>query len=159
MRNSMKMVASAVILSIMLMGCQGVGEKQTGGTLLGALGGALAGSQIGKGRGQLVGVAVGTLLGAFIGSEIGKSLDRADRVEIERSTQQSLEYNKDYQQTSWQNPNSGNQGSVRPTRTWRGGSNQYCREYQQIITVGGKTQQAYGQACRQPDGQWKIINQ
>jgi surface antigen len=34
----------------------------------------------------------------------------------------------------------------------------YCREYQQEITVGGKEQQSYGTACRQPDGTWKILN-
>ncbi len=33
-----------------------------------------------------------------------------------------------------------------------------CREYQQSITVGGQTEQAYGQACLQPDGSWEIVN-
>ena len=33
----------------------------------------------------------------------------------------------------------------------------YCREYQQEVIVGGQRQQGYGQACRQPDGSWKII--
>jgi hypothetical protein len=31
-----------------------------------------------------------------------------------------------------------------------------CREFQQEITVGGKTEQAYGTACLQADGAWKI---
>ncbi len=33
-----------------------------------------------------------------------------------------------------------------------------CREYQQSITVGGKTEEAYGTACLQADGSWKIVN-
>ena len=33
-----------------------------------------------------------------------------------------------------------------------------CREYQSTVTVGGKTEQAYGTACRQADGSWKIVN-
>ena len=33
-----------------------------------------------------------------------------------------------------------------------------CREYQQSITVGGQTEQAYGQACLQPDGSWELVN-
>ena len=33
-----------------------------------------------------------------------------------------------------------------------------CREYQTTITIGGKPQKAYGRACRQPDGTWKIQN-
>jgi surface antigen len=34
---------------------------------------------------------------------------------------------------------------------------QYCREFTQSVTVGGKTEQAFGRACRQPDGAWKIV--
>jgi surface antigen len=34
---------------------------------------------------------------------------------------------------------------------------QYCREYRQTVKVGGKTQEGYGTACRQPDGTWKIV--
>ncbi|WP_422413182.1 MULTISPECIES: hypothetical protein [unclassified Endozoicomonas] len=33
-----------------------------------------------------------------------------------------------------------------------------CREFQQSITVGGQTEDAWGQACLQEDGSWKIIN-
>jgi surface antigen len=34
----------------------------------------------------------------------------------------------------------------------------YCREYQTTVTVGGKSEQAYGTSCRQPDGSWQIVN-
>lgn len=33
-----------------------------------------------------------------------------------------------------------------------------CREYQQTITVGGKNEEAYGTACLQADGSWKIAS-
>jgi surface antigen len=26
------------------------------------------------------------------------------------------------------------------------------------VTIVGKTERAYGTACRQPDGSWKIVN-
>jgi hypothetical protein len=32
-----------------------------------------------------------------------------------------------------------------------------CREFQQTITVGGETQEAYGTTCQQPDGRWKVM--
>ena len=58
-----------VLLAVTLGACQTTGgQKQTGGTLLGAGLGALAGSQIGSGRGQLVAVAVGALGGALLGT-------------------------------------------------------------------------------------------
>lgn len=31
-----------------------------------------------------------------------------------------------------------------------------CREFTMPVTVGGQEQQAVGQACRQPDGSWRI---
>jgi surface antigen len=34
----------------------------------------------------------------------------------------------------------------------------YCREFQQTVTIGGKTESAYGTACRQPDGTWKVVS-
>lgn len=34
----------------------------------------------------------------------------------------------------------------------------YCREYTRQVTVAGKKQESFGQACMQPDGSWEIIN-
>jgi len=34
----------------------------------------------------------------------------------------------------------------------------YCREYQTVTVVDGKPVPSYGQACRQPDGSWKIVS-
>jgi|TARA_B100001971_G_scaffold202347_1_gene216021 surface antigen len=145
-------------IALALAACQQGGQKQTLGTLLGAVGGAVAGSQIGKGRGQLVAVAAGTLLGSFLGSEIGKSLDRADRIAMENTTQRTLESAPSGNAVSWRNPDSGHSGTVTPQPSYQNASGNYCREYQQTITVGGRTETAYGTACRQPDGSWKIVN-
>ena len=56
----------------------------------------------------------------------------------------------------WRNPDSGNSGSVTPIKTYAQPSGTYCREFAQTITVGGNTEQAYGHACRMPDGTWKL---
>lgn len=34
---------------------------------------------------------------------------------------------------------------------------EFCREYQTTVIVGGEQQTAYGTACRQPDGSWRRI--
>ena len=61
------------------------------------------------------------------------------------------------QTISWSNPDSGNHGSVTPTRTGRDvQTGAYCREYQTEVIVGGEAQVGYGTACRMPDGDWKI---
>ena len=151
-------VGAAVVLTLTVAACEGQGQKQTAGTILGGVGGAVAGAQFGKGKGQLVATAAGTLLGAWLGSEIGKSLDNADRLAMERASSQALEANRSGQATTWRNPDSGNYGTVTPIRTVEAAPGQYCREYQQSVTVGGKTEEAFGKACRQPDGSWKIVN-
>jgi Ni/Co efflux regulator RcnB len=48
-------------------------------------------------------------------------------------------------------------GSVVTTKEGTNQSGQTCREFQQTITIGGETEQAYGTACLQADGAWKII--
>ncbi|MCC9625804.1 glycine zipper 2TM domain-containing protein [Thalassospira sp. MA62] len=149
-----------VIMTAFIAGCaQNQGQKQTAGSLLGAVGGAVAGAQFGKGSGQLVGVALGTLAGAFIGSEVGRSLDNADRAIMAQNTQRTLESAPTGQTSTWQNPDTGVQGTVTPTRTYQAPeSDEYCREYQQTVTINGQEESAYGTACRQPDGSWKMVN-
>ncbi len=151
--------ALPVALVLALAACApGQGKKQTGGTLIGAGLGALTGSQIGGGRGKLAAVAIGALAGAYLGSEVGKSLDRADLLARKNTTQNALEKNRAGQVSSWSNPDSGHSGTVTPTRTYQTASGGPCREYQQTVTIDGRTEQAYGRACRQSDGSWKITN-
>jgi surface antigen len=135
----------------------GAANKTTAGTVLGAVGGGLLGSQIGSGSGRLVAVGAGTLLGAFLGKSVGESLDRAD-VNYANQAQSKAHAAPIGQQIAWSNPESGNSGTVTPRREGTDTAGNYCREYQQTITVAGKTEQAYGTACRQPDGTWKVVN-
>ena len=146
-------------MALSLAACaESSGPKQQVGTLLGAAAGAVAGAQVGRGKGQLAATAVGTLLGALAGSEIGKSLDRADMAYLRQTQQKALETVPTGSSTSWVNPDSGNSGQITPRRTYQNASGTYCREFQQTVTVGGDTESAYGTACRQPDGTWKIIS-
>jgi len=161
-------LTTALLAGMTLAGCASNGSdpygstgptmnKQTGGTVLGAVVGGLAGAQFGKGKGQLVGTGLGVLVGALAGSEIGKSLDKADMAYLNQA--QSRAYSAPVGQSiSWNNPQSGNSGTITPVRDGRSSTGSYCREYQQTIYVGGQQQTATGQACQQADGTWKIIN-
>lgn len=160
----MKKIAASLAIIALLAGCQqnGMGattiggvNKQDAGTILGGVGGALLGSQVGKGKGQLVGVAAGTLLGAALGNSIGASLDRADMTYYNRTSQQALETVEPGQTLPWRNPQTGNSGTVTPSRYYQSGG-QYCREYTQTIKVGGKVSEGVGTACRNEDGTWQI---
>jgi len=133
-------------------------SKEGAGTVLGGIGGAALGSLFGSGKGRLVGVAAGALAGAYLGNQVGQSLDRADRAAMERASNQAANAPIG-QQISWRNPDSGNSGTVTPVREGTNNTTgEYCREFQQNVTIGGKTEQAFGTACRQPDGSWHIID-
>ena len=152
------LLSSTCTLTLLLGGCIATtGDKQTVGTIIGAVTGGVAGSQIGKGNGQLIAVGAGVLLGALIGNEVGATLDKVDQQHVLDTTHQSLEYSKSGTTTSWNNPDTGNSGNMTPLKTYEVANNQYCREYQTDVTVGGKTQSAYGTACRRADGTWEII--
>ena len=132
------------------------GPKQTIGALGGAAAGGLLGAQIGHGKGQLAATAAGALIGALIGSEIGRSMDEVDRMRAEQAYNQATTAPVG-QTIAWENPNTGNYGTVTPTREGTKNTGEYCREFQQTVTIGGQTQQGYGMACRQPDGSWRIV--
>jgi len=152
--RSKLLVAAAALM--MVTGCaDNMGTKQTFGTLGGAAAGAVIGSQFGSGDGRVAATAIGTLLGAFAGSEIGASLDRADQTAASQAMNQA--YTAPVGQTiRWNNPESGNNGAITTTRDGYTKAGGYCREYQQTINVGGRTQTAYGTACQNQDGTWQI---
>ena len=124
------------------------------GGLLGAAAGGFAGSRIGDGRGQLAAVAGGTLLGFLVGGSIGRTMDEVDQ----NCVGQALEHAGDGQTIVWNNPEKGGQYQVTPKQTFQRGDGRYCREYTATAVVGGKTQNTYGTACRQPDGAWQLVS-
>lgn len=150
----------ALISMAALAGCNtmsGAGNKQLLGTGGGAVLGGLAGSQIGSGSGALWATGAGVLLGALVGSEIGSSLDNADRAYAQQATTRA--YSAPVGETiRWNNPDSGNYGTITPTRSGTDNGGRVCREYQQTIYVGGKQESGYGTACQQTDGSWKVVN-
>lgn len=155
-----KIIAATLAVSMLaLTACQsmeGVGTKQGVGALGGAVAGGVLGSQIGGGKGKLWATGAGAVIGALLGSEIGKSLDNADRAAMSDANMRANTAPLG-QEIAWNNPNSGNYGTVTPIRDGSTKSGAYCREYQQTITVGGKTEKAYGTACQGADGQWRIV--
>jgi surface antigen len=154
----LRTVAAAALIALFAAGCSNssYGEKQTVGTVGGAALGGLLGSQFGSGTGQLVATGAGVFIGALVGSEIGRTMDEQDRMRADQAVNQA--HSAPVGETIvWNNPESGNSGAVTPVRDGTSTSGLYCREFQQTITVNGRTETAYGTACREPDGTWRIV--
>lgn len=150
-----------LVAALVLTGCASQshrGEREVTGGLAGAALGGLLGAQFGSGSGALASTAAGVLIGALIGSEIGHSLDEVDRMRANEAVVKAHDAPLG-EQISWNNPESGHYGSVTPMRDGTSDSGNYCREFHETVTIGGKTEDAYGVACRQPDGTWRIVQQ
>ncbi len=151
----------ALMASVGLSGCQTLNNlelnKENLGAASGAVGGGVLGAKVGDGCGQLWATGVGVLVGGLIGSEIGRSLDRADLNYLNNANTRA--HSAPLGETiSWNNPQSGNYGTVTPTRDGQSSDGSYCREYQQTIYVGGRQETAVGTACKQADGTWRIVS-
>jgi len=160
-RKTAKWFAPWVLLAFVATGCASAGQtvadnpKAAGGAALGAAGGGLIAAAAGGGAAGIVG---GVLLGGLLGGAIGNALDQRDKQMAYQTQQAALESTRTNQSTTWRNPDTGHSGSYTPVKTYENASGQYCREYQEKVVIDGKTHSAYGTACRQPDGSWKIVN-
>ena len=144
----------ALAAVLVLAACEEGRQNETLGLLGGAAAGGLLGSQFGSGSGRLIMTGAGVLASSLIGRNIGQRLDERDRLQQERAAQQALENTRSGQTVGWNNPDSGNSGTVTPTSTFQNSQGQYCREIHQTITIDGQTEEVTGTACRRPDATW-----
>ena len=148
----MKKILVFVIVSFLALSLSSCASKEEAGALTGAAIGAAVGSTLGGGRGRAIAIMLGVAAGAHIGQTVGKYMDEQDRMR----TSWAMEKNRTNEVTSWHNPDTGYDYTVKPTRTYDKDKGP-CREFTVDAKVGGKTKQVYGTACRQADGSWKII--
>ena len=140
-------IAILCVCGLLVTSCL-TNRAQTGGA-----GGAAAGAVIGQAIGQnteatLLGAAIGGLLGYMVGNE----MDKSDR----QAVNSVYESNKDYQASSWVNPNSGNQYTVTPQSTYKDDyTGRDCRDAEILATIDGKAEKTTARACRE-NGVWVI---
>lgn len=131
-------------------------SNASGGTVLGALGGAFVGSQMGGGTGggAVIGALMGATVGGTLGNRVGSQLDNQSKRKIAETSYYVLDRGQIGRPYYWHSDNY--RGYVKPTNeySYRG---MQCREYVQSVMIGGRPVEAYGEACRQPDGSWKIM--
>jgi surface antigen len=146
-------VSLAFVAAALLAACSTVPSKQDQGMLIGAIAGGVLGHQVGDGSGQVLATMFGTVAGAMIGGNVGRSMDETDQMK----TAMALENVQTGVSSNWINPDTGYEYVMTPTNTYSGASGP-CREYTMDAIIGGRTEQVYGTACRQPDGSWQVVN-
>jgi surface antigen len=153
-RSLVQCLALVMLAVIAATGCATIEDNPK--TSIGAFGGAAFGGLIaaaaGGGGAAIAGAVIG---GALLGGLAGNMLDQRDKRMAAEAQQRALESAPTGQPVAWTNPDSGHSGTVTPTRTYQS-SGTYCREFQNNVVIGGKSEPAWGTACRQPDGSWKV---
>ncbi len=145
------------VLLFLLSGCATTTWQENKKAIIGGVGGAAAGGLIASAfKASTAGIVGGALLGGLVGGAVGNRMDAADRREAHSATQYSLDKNPSGTEAKWNNPDSGNYGSVTPLNSYQQSNGRYCREYTHQVTINGQTEQASGTVCRQLDGSWQI---
>lgn len=141
------------LVSLTLLACQSSPtQQQDTGRVIGAVVGGVLGSNVGHGKGRTAAIIAGTILGGYFGGKIGKTMDENDRYRAN----QAIEENPTNQPATWRNPDSGNEYTVTPTRTYASEDGP-CRDYTTEVVIDGRHEKATGTACRE-NGQWRIVN-
>jgi len=142
----------AALFAVSLSACESSPTNEETGQIIGAVVGGVLGSNVGGGRGQTAAIIAGTILGGYFGGKIGKTMDENDRYRAN----DAFESNPTNQPSTWRNPDSGNEYTVTPTRTYEN-DNGPCRDYTTEVVIDGRRETATGTACRE-NGQWRIVN-
>jgi surface antigen len=157
MRPHASRTVSALLALSLLGGCADAKLGQTGGAILGGVAGGLLGGQFGAGIGRVLMTSLGAALGAYAGSELGKKLDKADKEEVLKAEEKAQD-GPVGETVAWNNPQSGNSGTITPVSESTDAQGRTCREYSSTILVDGKEEAVTGTACKQADGSWSVMN-
>ena len=98
----------------------------------------------------------GVLLAGCAGTAATDARREADNAIRLAARADALENRKSGEGANWHNPESGSRGTVVPTRTFKSDYGEDCREFQETVTVGDRTDVYNGISCRRQDGAWRI---
>jgi len=127
------------------------------GAVIGGAAGGYAGTYIGSGITQTLAIAGGALLGTTYGYSIGDRLYPSDLFAYDATAKKALAQAPDGSISGWSNPDTGNSGIFRPTRTFTAQSGMMCRSYRSTFAFGDGAKSAEGTACKGEDGRWRIL--
>lgn len=94
----------------------------------------------------------------LISRQLTELTNPSDKRYVENTSQGALEKNELGVTSRWTNQETGNSGTITPTKSFQLKTGDFCREFTQTVVIGGERQEAYSTACRKSNGYWSIIN-
>lgn len=152
---SIARIQCLLLLIIALTSCEAIKERPRAATT--AVAGLFKSEIGGSDKADTPVTAFGTLLGGYHQTKIGKSLVLSDRSIAEAAARKGLETLPDGELTRWSNAANGHSGTFRPVNSYYADDRFRCRDFIQSITIDGRTGRAYGTACLDDSGVWRIV--
>ena len=137
--------------------CQNINDNKTVGQLLGASVGAIVGSQFGSGTGKTLSSLLGSTAGFLIGGQIATLLSEKEKEELNETINETLEKGESEKSYNWKSSSeSGISAQITPGEEYK--LNELsCRNFEKIIKKDGKNFLTEAKACRDENGNWKLI--
>jgi len=128
------------------------------GIVIGAVLGGLLGNTVAKRNDKELATVAGVIAGGAIAASITSKLDCDDRAYAYRTYTDGFNSGRTGQRYEWRNPSSDRRGEFMVNDYYDDPDGFRCAEYTQTIYIGGRPQVGKGNACRQPDGAWAMID-
>jgi len=128
------------------------------GVIAGALIGGLIGNAVGQGGGRTGSTIAGVIVGGAVGAALTSNLDCEDRSYAYKSYHDGFNSGRAGSRYEWRNPHNDHRGEFRVDRYYDDPDGFHCANYTQTVYIDGRPQEARGRACRQPDGDWAVVD-
>lgn len=154
MRNSKIII---LIFFLIISSCANKEDNKLFGQILGSAAGAYLGSKFGSGVGKDLSMIFGGAVGFLIGGKIAEILNDEEEQDFNETISKSLNENKDLEVEEWMSSkNNDTKAEVIPLNKYEI-EEKTCRDFKKIITNEGKTIEEDSTACRDEDGNWRVI--
>ncbi len=133
-------------------------QPDPAGVLAGALLGGILGNTAG-GRNNSAGTTfAGVIAGGAIGAALTANLECEDRSYAYKTYSDGFNRGRANAYYDWSNPRNGHRGRMHVLDYYEDEDNFRCAVYSHEVFIGGRSEEARGRACQQPDGSWAIID-
>ncbi len=125
----------------------------------GILAGAIIGGLLGNaaGHGNTGATMAGVIFGGAAGAALTSNMDCEDRSYAYRTYYDGFNSGRTGRRYDWNNPHNGHRGQFRVGSYYNDPYGFRCARFTQTTYIQGRSYDASGVACRQPDGSWAVV--
>ena len=146
-----------VFFFFMSLSCQNQSDNKRIGQMIGGAVGAIVGSNYGSGNINALATILGATGGYLIGGQIAIILSEKERKELNDVMNDSLENSEINESSVWESKQNKNlKAEIVPIENFSL-NNYSCRKYRQIVVGKDEKNVSESRACRDIDGNWKIL--